>query len=190
MMARLEVPLPSPPKDAMPLDALFVLGGGTQLDVGGRPCLGDCGDRIVEAARLWRAGQVKRLVASGASEDGGDHRRDLGIETREIWRSLGIPDDAIWVIKDPCFNTRAEIQAYRRLQIKEGWRRVGLLSSAWHLPRAQALAEREGLEAWPIPSDRRGRIPRMALWDLVPQSEGISNTQRACWEMLGRRVGR
>lgn len=190
LMGRLESTIPVFPADAPPLDALFVLGGGTQVDAQGRPFLSESGDRVIGAARLWHAGRVKLLVASGASNDSSAGSRNLGAETREIWQGLGIPSEAIRMIEEPCFITRDEIQAYRRLKTQERWSRVGLLSSAWHLPRALALAEREGLEVLPLPSDRRGRIPRIQLWHLVPQQEGFRKTQLACWEMLGRLVDR
>jgi uncharacterized SAM-binding protein YcdF (DUF218 family) len=190
LMDRLESTIPALPENAAPLDALFVLGGGSQVDERGRPFLGVSGDRIIEAARLWRAGKVRYLAASGTSDDARMGRRNLGAETREIWQSLGIPNTAIREIEEPCFITREEIQAYHRLKAREGWHRVGLLSSAWHLPRAMALAKRAGLEVLPIPSDKRGRVPRFQLWHIVPQEEGFQKTQLACWEMLGRLVGR
>jgi uncharacterized SAM-binding protein YcdF (DUF218 family) len=190
LMDRLEATVPALPEDAAPMDALFVLGGGSQVDERGRPSLGVSGDRIIEAARLWRAGKARCLVASGASDDDSTGRRNLGAETREIWRSLGIPNTVIREIQEPCFITRDEIKAYGRLKTQEGWHRVGLLSSAWHLPRAMALAKRAGLDVLPIPSDRQGRVPRFQLWHMVPQEEGLRKTQLACWEMLGRRVGR
>lgn len=190
MMARLEADVPPVPANPAPMEALFVLGGGSEVDDQGRPHLSPYGDRIAEAARLWHAGRVKRLVASGTSSDARSGRRNLGAETREIWMGWGIPSEAIQVIEEPCFITRDEIQAYGRLRAKEGWTRVGLLSSAWHLPRALALAKREGLVVIPLPSDPRGRPLRWQLWHLVPQQEGIQNVQLACWEVLGRWVGR
>ncbi|WLT31151.1 YdcF family protein [Geothrix sp. PMB-07] len=190
LMGRLEAEVqPFSSKDA-PLEALFVLGGGSAVDEQGRPALGDSGDRIVEAARLWHAGRVRWLVASGASQGTGPGSRNLGEETRTLWKDLGIPESAIRVIEEPCVITRDEVQAYTRLKAREGWQRVGLLSSAWHLPRAMALARRTGLEAVPVASDRRGRVPRWELWHLVPQQEGLHNTQGFCWEWLGRSMGR
>lgn len=189
LIGRLEVQIPALPQEAPSLEALFVLGGGTQVDAQGKPFLSDGGDRVAEAARLWHSGRAKLLVASGGSRDRAEGR-DLGLETALIWRDLGIPAAAIRVIEEPCFITRTEIQAYHRLKARESWQRVGLLSSAWHLPRALALAKREGLEVIPVPSDRRGRVPQFQLWHLVPQNEGLHYTQLACWEWLGRRMGR
>ena len=190
LMGRLESEVPPLSEHSAPFDALFVLGGGSQIDDQGRPLLSTGGDRIVEAARLWHAGRATCLVASGASDDAPAGRRNLGEETRAIWVSLGIPSSAIRVLDEPCFITRQEIQAYGRLKTREGWRHVGLVSSAWHLPRAMALARREGLAVIPVPSDRRGRLPRFQLGHLVPQEEGFQKTQLACWEHLGRLAGR
>jgi uncharacterized SAM-binding protein YcdF (DUF218 family) len=89
MKARLEASLPLTSEGEAPVEALFVLGGGSEVDVEGRPYLGEYGDRIVAAARLWHAGRVKRLVASGASNNSDRGRRDLGAETRQLWLGLG-----------------------------------------------------------------------------------------------------
>ena len=189
LMGRLERQVPAFSGQDAPLEALFVLGGGTELDSLGTPLLGPSGDRVGRAAQLWHAGRVRRLVASGTGS-GGTRPRNLGAETRALWLSLGVPADAIQIIEEPCLNTRQEIQAYGRVRRKEAWQRVGLLSSAWHLPRALALAQGEHLPVVPVPADQQGRIPAWQLWHLVPQEEGFRNTQLACWEWLGRGLGR
>lgn len=190
LVGHLESTIPSLPENIAHFDALFVLAGGSQVDNQGRPILGVCGDRICEAARLWHAGMARYLVASGASDDSRNGFRNHGAETREIWSGLGIPVNAIRVVEDPCYNTYDEIQAYHCLKVYEGWQRVGLLSSAWHLPRAMALAKRAGLEVVSVPSDRRGRIPGLKIWHIIPQLEDLQKTQLTCWEILGRTLGR
>ncbi len=191
LMARLEAGVsPVDVATVAPFDAVCVLGGGTGEDFQGHPEANLAGDRIVLAARLWHAGKVKLLVASGMSRDSVRGVRNLGQETRTLWRGLGVPDAAILVVADPCWNTRDEIAADRRLQARLGWRRVGLLSSAWHLPRALALARKAGLAATPLAADWRGRPHPFQLQLLVPQAMGFLDVQRACWEFLGRRLGR
>ncbi len=191
LMARLEAGVPEVDVAGLaPMDAVFVLGGGSQQDPAGQPQLNLSGDRIALAARLWHAGKARVLVASGSSRDSLQGVRDLGAETRELWRGLGVPDAAIVVVDEPCWSTRDEIRADRRLQVRRGWRRVGLVSSAWHLPRALALAERQGLAAVPLGADRRGRRHPFQPQLLVPQADGFLDVQRACWEWLGRTLGR
>jgi uncharacterized SAM-binding protein YcdF (DUF218 family) len=191
LMARLEAPIPPvDPATAGPFEAIFVLGGGSEEDPFGRPELGHSGDRIHLAARLWHLGRARLLVASGLGRDSLRGIRNGGEETRRLWRELGIPDRAILVVSDPCWITRDEIAAYRRLQAEHGWQRLALVSSAAHLPRAMALARRAGLVVTPLGADWRGRPRAFQLQDLVPQADGFQDVQRACWEHLGRWVGR
>jgi uncharacterized SAM-binding protein YcdF (DUF218 family) len=190
-MARLEAEVPLvDPASAGPFDAVCVLGGGTEEDSAGRPELGHSGDRVLLAARLWHAGRTPLLVASGWGRDSRRGPRDAGVETRALWRSLGIPDSAILAVEEPCWITRDEITAYRKLQERHGWRRLGLVSTASHLPRALALARKAGLVVTPLGSDWRGRPKAFQLQNLVPQGDGFLDVQRACWEFLGRWVGR
>lgn len=190
LKVRLESGVPVAPEDGPALEALYVLGGGTEVDDQGHPFPGENGDRVLEAARLWRAGRVQRLVAGGAAAGAQGRLRDFGLETRAIWMELGVPAAAIRVIEEPCLITRDEIRAYQRLKTREGWTCVGLLSSAWHLPRVMALAKREGLEVLPFRSKRPSPFPPIRLWHFVPQQQGIQNTQQVCWEELGRWAGR
>ncbi|MDR3670971.1 MAG: YdcF family protein [Holophaga sp.] len=176
--------------ELQPFDAVLVLGAGSEEDAAGRPELGQAGDRVFLAARLWHAGKARMLVASGAARDGIKGFRDGGQETRALWQAVGIPDSATLAVPEPCWNTRDEIRAYVRLQAQYRWRRVGLVSSASHLPRAMAIAARAGLAVTPLGADRVGRRRRFELQGLVPQGIALETTQRACWEYLGRWLGR
>jgi uncharacterized SAM-binding protein YcdF (DUF218 family) len=191
MMAGLERRIPPLELErAQPFDAVFVLGGGTDLDPWGRPILGEAGDRVAAAARLWHAGKARLLVASGSGLDAVTGPRDLGAETRTIWLGMGVPRDAILVVERPCLNTRQEIQAYRELQDRRHFKRMALVSSASHLPRALALAEKAGLAFTPVGADWRGRSHAFQVQRLVPAGDGFLLTQRACWEHLGRFLGK
>lgn len=120
LMARLERQVPMPSPDAPPFDAVFVLGGGSEEGVDGRPHLSDGGDRIAAAAALWHAGRTRFLVASGASDDSLRGPRDAARETETLWRALGIPAEAILRLDRPCRITREEIQAYTDLKRQRG----------------------------------------------------------------------
>jgi uncharacterized SAM-binding protein YcdF (DUF218 family) len=191
LMARLEGKIASAEQDPnLDLEAVFVLGGGSDLNAQGQPQFGSHGDRVAKAANLWHAGRTRFLVASGRSNDSLPGERDLGQETRLLWLGLGVPDSAIRVVETPCYTTREEIQAYREICRQQGWDRIGLLTSASHLPRALAQARKVGLTATPLASDFRGRPRRFRPQDLVPQLEGIRLTHLAVWERIGQVMGR
>lgn len=179
-----------PEGDSQPFEAIFVLGGGTSSWAGERVFLEEAGDRVVLAARMYHAGRTERLVASGASI-GGAIERDLARETRQIWEELGVPPDAILEVEGGPRNTREEIAAYSDLVERKGWKRIGLITSAWHLRRAMGLAQRAELDLIPLPADHESE----GTWGggplaLVPSGEGFYKVHRASWEIVGALVGR
>jgi uncharacterized SAM-binding protein YcdF (DUF218 family) len=103
---------------------------------------------------------------------------------------MGIPEGAIVQVREPLRTTSDEIARYKALVEERGWKRVGLVSSAWHLPRALALCREQGLEVVPIPANHRGRPAWPSPAYLVPQFDGFLDVQFACKEYLGRLVGR
>ncbi len=181
--------LPAKRVEELPLfDAVCVLGGGTDLQPDGTPQFGaGGGDRIAHAARLYLAGKANVLVCSGLSLPGDD--RNLAVETHKLWQGFAVDAGAIVVVGRGLI-TRDEIGIYKELVAKHGWRRLGLVTSAWHLPRALALCRAIGLEVTPLPCDARSRaFPAWFLY-LIPQDKGFSRVQIGAWEWIGRLVGR
>jgi uncharacterized SAM-binding protein YcdF (DUF218 family) len=168
------------------LDALVVLGGGTAMSPGGRPAMGNHGDRITRPAVLFSEGLVGTLITTGRSitEDNAD--RLLSRETSLLWQAMGIPADRIIEISEPR-NTSEELAAVAKL-VKERpeWKRIGLGTSASHLPRALDEARAQGLEMIPVPSDFRSAPMIFSPMYLVPQGRGFRDVQAAMWEFLGR----
>ena len=191
LMARLEAAVPPVAvANLQPFDAVFVLGGGSDENAWGSPQLGPAGDRVFQAAKLWHAGKARLLVTSGMSRDGLRGIRDGAEETRTLWLELGVPDSAILVVKEPCWITRDELSAYRKLHDRFGWKRMALVSSASHLPRAMGLAAKAGLRVTPVGANWLGRPLAFRVNGLVPQAIGFNAVQVACWEFLGRWMGR
>lgn len=188
LVRSLEARIPAADPEAR-YEAIFVLGGGTGLSPGRRPQLGAAGDRLRLAARLWHEGRARTLVASGFSPPPYGLGK-LSAHTVELWGQMGVPVEATCQLDFPK-NTREEIAAYVELAKQEGWTRMGLISSAWHLPRAMALAGRAGLNVTPIPADHlSGPAGELhALW-LIPQRAGFSLVDIFAWETLGRWLGR
>ncbi|MFN3200458.1 MAG: YdcF family protein [Bradymonadia bacterium] len=177
--------------DEDPLDAVLVLGGGTNRTPWGEPQLGPTGDRLLRGARVYLRGQTRKLITSGVSvaglETGGE--RSLMKETRTIWRDIGIPDADILDLAR-ARNTKEEIAELAKRMRAEGWTRVGLITSAWHLRRAMKQAQRNQITLVPIPADIRGSLPPIQPATLIPNGFGFRTTTRACWELLGAAVGR
>ena len=182
-----------PPVDLahqQPFDAVCVLGGGTEMSDADGPTLASAGDRIALAARLWHAGKAKVVVVSGSSIGDMEAERDLAQESTLLLRGMGVDPRAILHIPSTAVNTAQEIVAYRTMAAENGWTRVGLVSSAWHLPRALRLCRAANFEVVPLGADRRGRFRSWSLYWVIPQHHGFDRVQHACWEYLGMIAGR
>lgn len=181
----------SPPAPDARFDAVIVLGGGTGVATWGEPQLSVAGDRLRVGAELHRRGQTPLLITSGSSVAGLSQlgQRDLTGETTALWRGMGVPDDAILAVPGPQ-NTRTEIIALGELAAERGWKRLGLVTSAWHLRRATRLAERHGVAVIPIPADSRGLIPPASANGVIPSASSAFAIQVAWKEIVGALVGR
>lgn len=172
-----------------PFDAVLVLGGGTkEAPDPNRFELSAGGDRVLLGARLYRAGRAKVLVTSGRGVPG-ISQDDLTEATLHIWRELGIPEADVVRLREP-YNTKQELIALKALVAERGWRRLGLVSSAYHLPRAMAQAERLGLDVVPLAADHHLGPDRFDAMSIIPQIQGFIRVQKVLWELIGRWVGR
>lgn len=178
-----------PPPVGGPYDAVVVLGGGTGLAPDGEPQLDDAGDRLRVGHALWRERTAPLLVATGTGLFDSACPRDLSEEAARLWQGWGVPRTDMLLLPGP-LNTRQEIQRLAEEARHRGWRRVALVTSGWHLPRALALARRHGLPADPFPADRRGRPPAASPVFLVPGGGALHDTQLWLTEVIGRAVGR
>jgi uncharacterized SAM-binding protein YcdF (DUF218 family) len=115
--------------------------------------------------------------------------RGEAVHYAERAEQLGVPDEAIVPISGP-HTTSQEVVRIKAEAAERGWRRIGLVTSAWHMRRALRLCRVAGLEVTPIPCDFRGDIPPWSLVWLVPRDRGFVKVQFACWEYVGALVGR
>ena len=67
---------------------------------------------------------------------------------------------------------------------------LGILTSAWHLPRATRLAESVGVDAKPIPCDFLSKPFKREPGLIVPTAENLRITQTVIKEYVARLDGR
>lgn len=188
LLSKLEAPYPPVTAPSEPFDAICVLGGGSSVTPEGGAQLGPAGDRLIVPARLFLKGYSRHLVASGLSVTDIGGKRSWADDTAAVWLDLHIPDSAITRLSEPR-TTSEEIRAYQELIARNGWKRVGVCSSAWHLRRVMNLCRKEGVEMIPVPADYlSSELPWTALY-AVPQARGFQNVQKALWEYLGALAG-
>lgn len=170
-------------------DAVIVLGGSTDDAPNGRPYLNSSGDRVMLAARLYHRGQTEYVVCTGArANKKPDGRRDPAESAALILVDVGVDGDRI--VRMGGRFTKEEMTEIKRLVNTRGWKRVGLITSAWHMRRAMRLAKRVGLEVTPLAADFHSRFPPWDPFDVIPRSDALRATDLACRELLAGLVGR
>jgi uncharacterized SAM-binding protein YcdF (DUF218 family) len=179
------------------LDAIVLLGGGTFVSARGEPQLAPAGDRLFEALQQFRAGRTDRLILTGEASP--DHVRGPlaapGRSARALLISVGVPDQQITLLGGR--TTSGEIAEIKQFlsQVPGDWQwsmppKLGVITSATHLPRAMRLARAAGLDLYPIPCDYRGGPWRWQVRDLVPDARAANQLHAVLHECFAGLVGR
>jgi len=165
------------------LDFLVVLGGGTSQGPQ-RAQAGNRGDRLVLAAQLFHQGHAKRLITTGDSTAAfGKVRSNPRGHTLEIWHHLGIAPEHIGELNG--INTYQEIQSLKLLREEFPAARIGLLSSAFHLPRALRLAQAAGMsDLIPVGADYQAQVEPYLFVDFIPSALSFDQVARSQHEYM------
>jgi uncharacterized SAM-binding protein YcdF (DUF218 family) len=186
LLASLEAPyVGTAQRDGAPMDAIVVLGGGVTPSVNDFAGLdfGVAADRVLTGIDLARRGQGKVLVLGGSAASQSQPAPEPKLLRRwiERWELTDLPVLEL----GPCRNTREEALRAAQLADDHGWDRVLLVTSAWHLPRAQAAFRRVQLVGVPVGCDFLGTaaLERPRQW--IPQSQSLVMMQLWLHEFVG-----
>lgn len=206
IIGQIEYPLTDSPTPAFeqragevkPLDVIVTLGGSAGLKTDHFAEITGDGERLVSAAQAYHAKMTRTIIATGSSTDGIGNPSEI---SRDLLVSLGVPTEVIFEL--PGTNTQQEMRSLSRFlrSPPESWSeqientvvpRVGLMTSAFHMPRAMRLAESQGLELIPLPCAFRASWTsrQWKASDWVPTSGAQSTVGLAFKEMLASALGR
>ena len=178
---------PADPAASPRAGAIVVLGGSLATGVPPRhgPELVDASDRVLHAARLYRAGKAPVVVASGGRLPWMAASRSEADEMAGLLVEWGVPREAI-LLEEKARTTSENAAESARLLRARGVKRVLLVTSSIHMRRALASFRAEGLEAIPSPCDALVAGPPSTgplAW--LPAPEALARTHRALKELLG-----
>lgn len=182
------------PMQEAPMDVVIVLGGGGGLGANGRQQGNSSGDRLILAAQLYHQKIAKKIICTGQRiESMNATGVDPAESSQDILLKLGVPDSAIELAGGR--NTSEEMQGLSE-RFQNSKSRIGLLTSAWHLPRAMRLANRNGLQPLPLPADFHtapgvgGFTTGQIVESMIPNGSALGGTWSIAKEYLGMLVGR
>jgi uncharacterized SAM-binding protein YcdF (DUF218 family) len=168
-------------------DAIVVLGGGIGAAVApdALPILQQGASRYWYAARLFHAGKAPVVVAVGGNARGGEVSARESVAIAQFLVDLGVPPRSI--VQESQSSTTAEnALMVRPILQAHGIKRVLLVTSASHMPRAVAIFTAAGIDVVPMVGDVDVPYERKYVWrDFLPHLGALQQTTRALHEYAG-----
>jgi uncharacterized SAM-binding protein YcdF (DUF218 family) len=141
-------------------------------------------DRFFGGIALFKAGKAQKLVFTGGKMPWDKVKKTEGEVLREYAISNGIPSENIFVTKD-VKNTADEAVAVKELINPS--KRIILVTSAYHMYRAQRLFEQQGFDVIPYKVDyKAGGNSTVTIMDILPSAGNLELTETGIRELLGR----
>ena len=179
-----EVSAPVAPEALVGAQAIVVLGGGANYmapEYGGDTVSMYTLERLRYAALLHRRSGLPLLVTGGAPFGGHPEGR--------LMQAVLEQEFAVKVrwVEAESRDTAENASLSARILKDSGIQRIILVSQAWHLPRAVAAFERQGLTVAPAATGFTHDSPSL-LANLLPSASALESSRTAMNEYLGRLI--
>jgi len=160
-----------------------IVEGGVHIQ--GQTQLNESAERLTEAVRLYNAGLIEKILISGGAADINYPDRNEGEELNNLALSLGIPAEDL--LSEQQSRNTYENALFVRERFGESISPALLITSAYHMPRAQRCFEKQGLIVTPFSVDFR--TPDDFKWSyLLPSVSAFSNWHILAKELVGLSV--
>ena len=144
---------------------------------------GEASDRIFAGINLFKEKKAPKLILTR-----GKLPWSVGIPEGEYLKEIaitnGISENNI-LLTENVENTDQEAKAIRKL-LSEDKPKVILVTSAFHMPRAQKVFQAAGINVVPFPVDFQKGLSKITFMSIVPSANSLSGTSFFVREILGR----
>ena len=144
---------------------------------------GEAADRIFVGIDLFKSNKAPVLILTGGKlpwsigVPEGEYLRDVAID-------LGVPKKDI-LITENVENTDQEAKAIKKILLLDN-PKVILVTSAFHMPRAQLVFEAAGINVIPFPVDFIIGAEKLTFMSFIPSAGSFASTSFFVREMIGR----
>jgi uncharacterized SAM-binding protein YcdF (DUF218 family) len=174
---------PSPLASSLKADAIVVLGGDLKKKPFPTSDVEVAGNRTLKAARLFKQKVAPVIVVSGGSGDLFDPDFKEADLMKALLVELGVPGGKI-LVETRSRNTRENALYAKEELDRVGAKKIILVTSAFHVPRAQALFRRLGIEVVPAPSDYFTIDRKFNPFSFIPDTGSLERSQLAVKEYV------
>lgn len=180
------VPTQLPLNDST-IQRVVVLGGmASHHEEYGRIRFWQSGDRLMQALLLVHQNPVKDLIISGGSAAILIHERPEGAFLKEFLEQIGM-DSGFITVDSLSRNTFENAVNSAKIFEDRGWKKkIALVTSSWHMPRAKWCFEQVGFEVHAIGTDFMYPLQPIVFTDyFLPSVPTISQWQLLIKEWVG-----
>ncbi len=182
---------PLSPENTPPAEAIVMLAGVVGLPAPPRVStdLTAAADRILHAARLYRAAKAPIIIVAGGNIFPQPGVKPETYYVAQLLQEWGVPKHAI-LTEDNSRNTYQNALESKQILEERDIGKILLVTSALHMPRALAVFQSLGIDAIPAVTDiiiAKYDLPdtRPAVLDWLPNVQSLLLTTLAIRERLG-----
>lgn len=178
--------------DDVTYDAVVLMGGVVQVFASqpeGRRSFNDNVDRLIATYDVLRLNRAQVAIISGGHTD---PTRPEAKEAPTLAAQLidwGI-DPARIIIESSARNTRENAVEVKKLADANGWKRVLVVTSAFHMARTVGCFDAVGMSVDTLAVDRRAPGPELKGTSWLPRATALDESTDAIREWAGRFVYR
>jgi uncharacterized SAM-binding protein YcdF (DUF218 family) len=168
-------------------DAIVPLGGifGPPVREGFLANMGEASERLEAGITLMQRKKAPWLVFTGGRIPWSKDPEVEGAVSRRAAIARGIPAEQIIITRE-VGNTNDEAHAVAAVMRERGWRKIILVTSAWHMPRAARLFRAAGIDFVPFPVDLQiDPKGTLTLLDFLPSAGALQRTETIVREWYG-----
>ncbi|HTK20659.1 MAG TPA: YdcF family protein [Mucilaginibacter sp.] len=177
---------PEPFEKGKVYSAAIVLGGFSGEDKNGNGVFNSYSDRFIEGIRLKGQNKASHILISS-----GNGNLQVSSFREATWaegvlKQLGVPDSAILIEHESRNTFENAAFSKKLLQQKHLPPPYLLVTSAWHMRRAQYIFKKEGLQVIARPSGMITGNQKFSFWDsLIPDVGVLSEWPLYLKELVG-----
>lgn len=164
-------------------EVIVLLGGATRGDthMGSLGDMNQQADRLVHALALYKAGKAPQILVSGGASPGTRSEAEIMYDLLTL---MGVPPRAIMQEGKSRDTHQNAVYSAAKLE-KLGINKVLLVTSAFHMRRAEALFKAQGLEVLPAPTDYQRLVGPVTMPGWLPSVGDLWRSTHAVHEILG-----
>lgn len=167
-------------------DTGIILSGFMSRDLeNGSLIFGEGADRLTEGLIQYRKGRIKTIIISGGSGSLVDDTRESILAKTFLTENCGVPDSVVF-IDTVSRNTYENAVESKKLMNTKGLKSAIMITSAWHMRRAEGCFKKVGMAVDIHPTDGFYHLQGFSPTDLIiPGTRNIVKWENLMHEIAG-----